>query len=417
MKLLKKIEAGAIQYVLVVSIIIMIVLFAFISLVFLQNRIRLKSEVYKETVHASYVGFDYLSQKQLPYNTPTEVQFSELDGEKTSITKKHWGVFDLAIVRSTLKNETFQKIALLGNQKEERKALYLQNNNQPLVVVGNTKITGDVILPQKGITTGNISGVAYYGNELVYGNIKTNSGQLPAIHNLDYIIQITQEYPLDEVQMFDLKEGIKLRNSFEEKTLGFETEAPLDLRNMSLEGNIVLMSRSQIRVFRSAVLEDVILIAPKVILESGVKGSCQIFAEEKIWIKEGVELSYPSGLTLIDSNTLKGKNKEINIEIDKRAQIKGVVLYYNKNKESDYTTQVTVKEGAKVTGEVYCNKNFELGGSVDGFVYTSNFIANQAGGIYMNHLYNGQINAKAISEHYKGMFVETDKVTIAKWLE
>lgn len=417
MKLMTKIKAGAIQYVLVISVIIMIVLFAFISLVFLQNRIKLKSEVYKETIHSSYLGFDYVSKKQIPYDTPTEIRFSDFDEEKTIITKKHWGVFDLAIIRSTLKNETFQKIGLLGSFNDNRKALYLQENNQPLLVVGNTKITGDVVLPRKGVTTGNISGVSYYGDALIYGNIKTNASTLPSINNLNYITQITDDFPLDELKEIDLNDGLQLQNSFEKETLGFVTDVPLDMRNMSLKGNIVIISRVQIRVFPSAKLEDVILVAPKVILEPGVDGNCQIFAKEKIWIKEQVSLNYPSSLVVIDDRKLKGKDREVKIEIEKNTQIKGAVLYYNKNKESDYTTQVVLDEGAKVVGEVYCNKNFELAGSVDGFVYTDNFIANQAGGIYINYIYNGQISAKAIPEQYNGLFVETDQIKVVKWLE
>ena len=88
MKKLKKVKAGAIQYVLVVSVIIMIVLAGFISLVFLQNKVQLKSELYQHTLQNCYAAFDYLSQKEIPYTTPTELQFSEFDYEHTTLVKK-----------------------------------------------------------------------------------------------------------------------------------------------------------------------------------------------------------------------------------------------------------------------------------------------------------------------------------------
>ena len=46
-----------------------------------------------------------------------------------------------------------------------------------------------------------------------------------------------------------------------------------------------------------------------------------------------------------------------------------------------------------VVGEIYCDKNFELSGTVKGSVLTKGFIANQFGSVYKNHIYNGKIIA------------------------
>ena len=88
MKIIRKIKAGAIQYVLVMSVIVIIVLFAFISLVFLQQKVRLKSEVYKETIQSSYLAFDYLNQAEIPYGELVEFKFTEHKNEKTIATNK-----------------------------------------------------------------------------------------------------------------------------------------------------------------------------------------------------------------------------------------------------------------------------------------------------------------------------------------
>lgn len=413
----KKIEAGAIQYVLVVSVIIIIILFAFISLVYLQTKVRLKSELHKETIQNVYQAFDYLSQKKVfPYQEQTTLKFTDFDKEETQLIKKRWGLFDLAIATSKINNERFQKTAIIGNHQINRKALYLQENNQPLVVVGTTKITGNVILPKRGVKTGSIAGTSYYGEKLIYGNINTNANRLPTIENLEYITQLSKGLPFQDYESLNLEDGVEMHQTFEKKTLLFETLNELRLNNMSLEGNIVLISSSKIRVFPSAKLNHVILIAPEVVFESGFIGNCQVFASKNITIKDNVKLSYPSGLTVIDQSQNNNDSEE-KIRISKGADVRGVVVYHSTNKVNNYNTQIFVEPNAKVTGEIYCNKNLELGGSVDGFVYTNNFIARQYGGTYINHIYNGQINVEAIPEEYNGLFVGELKPKIAAWVD
>ncbi len=419
MNIKTKIKAGAIQYVLVVSVIIIIVLFAFISLVFLQKKVALKLDLQKETIHTTYLAFDYLKDHKIPYNVETTLSFTDYDFENTSVIKKRWGVFDVASVTSSLRNETYQKVALLGNVNSNRKAIYLQENNQPLVIVGTTKITGDVTLPKRGVKTGNISGTSYYGQELIYGKITTNSNQLPTIQNIAYLRQLLRELPIENQEYFRLKQGSNFAQSFTKNTKVFESEVDLELRNLSLQGNIVIISKSKIKIEATARLENIILIAPEVIIESNVKGSFQVFANKKIHIKQDVELNYPSSLVLLKQggDIIPELSDSPAIQIDNKSTIKGVILYHNKSKASNYNTQVLIDEKARITGEVYCNKNLDLKGTVNGFVYTNNFIAKQSGGVYINHLFNAQIDATAISKKYNGLFIDTENRQVAKWIE
>jgi hypothetical protein len=69
-----------------------------------------------------------------------------------------------------------------------------------------------------------------------------------------------------------------------------------------------------------------------------------------------------------------------------------------------------------VIGEVYCNQNTELKGAVIGSVFTNNFIANQFGSVYQNHLYHGQISIDQLPEAYVGLLFNNSKQGIAKWL-
>jgi len=185
-----KVKAGALQYVLVIAVIIAIVIFAFISLIFLQQKLKSKYNFSKEVVYATQMGFDYLKKNKIAYTEKTEINFSENAFQKTTILKKHWGIFDIGIIETRIKNESFKKIGILGTETKERDALYLQENNNSLVLVGSTKITGNVLLPKQGVKSGNIAGTSYQGSRLIYGNTKTSKTILPRIKNIDFLQRV-----------------------------------------------------------------------------------------------------------------------------------------------------------------------------------------------------------------------------------
>jgi hypothetical protein len=421
MKKFTKINAGAIQYVLVLSVVIIIVLFAFISLVYTQKRIQLKSVLYKAAIEATYMGFNYLKTNRISYHTNTKISFTDYDFEQTVITKKPWGIYDIGIVKATLKKETFLKVALLGNRNKGSKALYLAENNQALVLVGNTNIKGDVMLPKRGVKTGDIAGVSYYGAKLIDGNIATTANNLPKIKNLTYLKQLLKTPTTEAIEYISLQEHMKLDQSFTENTLVFETQENLSLRDIQLRGNILIVSTASITVHPTAILEDVIIIAPDVTLETGVNGNFQVFTSKSIHVKKGVQLQYPSSLVLLQKEAPKDMNSNRNkihgIKIDNNAWVKGVVLFHTHEKKYTYDTQILIEANAQVIGEVYCTKNLELRGKVAGVVYTNNFIAKQAGSVYSNHLYNAEINSSAISEKYNGLFIDAENKQVAKWVE
>ncbi|QTE21146.1 hypothetical protein [Polaribacter cellanae] len=420
MLFLKKIKAGALQYVLVISVVIGIIIFAFISLIYLQQKMTLKHQFSKKAIHNTLAGFDYLRNNTIAYDEEKIFNFFDEKNTETAILKKHWGVFDLAIVTSKVKNEVFEKIGLLGVKNSERKALYLKDNNQSLVLVGNTKITGNAQLPKQGVKTGSIGGFSYYGNSLVNGIKTFSSNELPKIKNLAYLKNFFSSYQKQNISEFELENNLKLHNSFTENTLLYEDENIVQLENVSLSGNIILVSKKSIHIKSTAKLKDVILIAPEIIIESNVTGNFQAFANKKIIVGENCLLMYPTVLSLFENNENQNseKNKiEINqIKIAENSEVRGVVLFETESISTNYNAQVSIEKNAIIKGEIYCAKNLDLQGSVFGSVYTSNFIVNKFGGIFVNHIYNGVINSKELPLEYAGLQIHQDLNTVAKWL-
>jgi len=423
MRLLKKIKAGALQYVLVISVIIAIIISAFISLVYLQQRMNIKHQFTKEAIAAVQLGFESLKHQKTPYDLKTPLHFYDNEIAVSTLIKKHWGIFDLAIVNSKVKNEFFQKIGLLGVQHSKREALYLKDNNNALVLVGKTKITGTVALPKQGVKSGNIAGVSFYGNPLINGSRKASSSSLPQIQNIEFVKDFYQNYLTNEMKSIELEDGVKIHQSFTNTTGLYTATKPILLKNISLSGNIVVSSKTAIIVEASANLEDIILIAPKIKIEKNTTGNFQALARKSIEVASGCTLNYPTALILLNENDTsvqvfngEEQTKE-QIHVSKNTLVKGMVVYCSDNNTSPYKTQIQIDDSAVIKGEVYCSKNLALQGSVFGSVYTNNFIVKKSGGVYVNHLFNGTINVKKLPIQYVGLLINNESNSVAKWLD
>lgn len=429
MLFLKKLKAGALQYTIFISVLILLLISAFITLVYLQQKLRIKASFFQETVHQAIMGFDYVATHEIPYEEELKLNFNEEIESNVILTKKHWGIFDVVTSKSTVKTEFFQKTSLTGGFISKKEALYLKENNKPLVLVGNTEIRGNVALPRQGVKRGNIAGNSYYGSQLIYGNTRLSNSQLPVIANKEFIKQLSNRVLLgDNITHFELEENLQKVQSFDESTLLYQTNGNINLQFIELTGNIIIWSTSKITISKSAILKDVILIAPKIEVNDNVNGNFQAFATEEIKIGKYCNLEYPTALTVIEkvesivnseqeSTTTNTQLQTPNqITINSASTVKGIVTYLSESTKNNYKPQILLEENATIVGEVYCERNFELKGTVKGMVYTDSFIATQFGSVYINHIFNGRIIATEFPQQYCGLQLPKTQTNIAKWL-
>ncbi|AOW22061.1 hypothetical protein LPB138_08865 [Urechidicola croceus] len=420
---LKKMKAGALQYTLFVSVLIALLVTAFISLSFLQQKLRIKATFFQETIHNTNLGIDYSSTHEIPYNETIELQFNDEIESLTTISKKRWGLFDIITSTSQVKNETFEKMALVGGHQDKRNALYLSDNRKPLVLVGHTEIRGNTLLPKQGPRRGNIAGNSYYGSQLIYGNIGISGSTLPQIEVKNYVKKLTTGAFLNNnTEFFELDENLKKVNSFNKPTQVFNSMGAIDLQFVELTGNIIIKSNSRIKVHPSAKLNDIILIAPKIEIANGVTGTIQAFATKEIIVGKQCNLQYPSAFVLNEKvitqrqSTDNQQQSTNQLSIDSSSSIKGIVCFLSENDTKNFKPQIILQPNATIVGEVYCEKNFELSGTVKGMVYTDSFIAPQFGSVYINHIFNGKIIEPDISEQYCGLQFNNTQNKVVKWL-
>ncbi len=399
-----KLKAGALQFVVFIGVVIAILLAAFMTLSHVHSLFEKQSDLAVKTI------------KDVDFNLYKGIQSNTSISETTHNKKGSWGVFEKITSTSSINKNEFTKIALIGGTTKDRIALYLKENNQPLIVVGNTRIEGTSYIPKQGIKAGNIVGNSYYGTNLLYGIKKTSTNKIPKPiidQPLEKLIKHTEKsIPLS------LKSKINVySNSFKNPTQLLYDNQTIYLNDGKLIGNIIVQSENAIIVENSAVLKDIILIAPKIEIKEGVKGTFQAFATQSITIGKKCQLDYPSALILskkpISSNNIINRQ----ISIADNTIFKGSIFLLGENvKKNRFKPQILIEKNSIVYGDIYCEATIELKGSVYGSVFTSGFISSEYGSVYLNHLFNGQIIASALPSEFAGLIYDDSKKEVMKWL-
>jgi len=410
------------QFALLISVIIAILLSSFLLLTHVQSFFRIKSQMLISlSEFANTKLFESLDDTHISKDTLHTVT----DGKTLKLASQYHGSWLKKVSEATEKSRKVAVVAFCGAAWNQRTPnLYLVNKNSPLVVVGASRLEGNSYLPKQGIKAGNISGNYYHGSRLYYGRTKESKETLPELDPqwISYIDRLKQGTYLEENQIVPLEKEIT--NSFHDTPKIIYNREPIILREEKITGNVIIQSATKITVTSASQITDAILIAPIIKVQNDVKGRFQSIATKKIDIGKRCHLSYPSSITLFDTqhgsailqnNT--AQQKMIDFIIDQNTRIEGSVVYLKKKQEAQnrIKTNLKIESNTEIIGEIYCQGNIEFLGTVKGSLYTRQFIANQSGSVYLNHLYNGKILLNPIP-NYAGLPFKNLKKNIATWL-
>lgn len=426
MKLIFKINSGALQFTVFIAVLIALLLAGLILFAYTFIYMKEQSKGAVENIQLADIGIHYLLQQKEISTDTVQIDFIRKENQTIKTNLSQWGIFQKGITVTQFRKKKFIKTALIGSliNTEESPTLFLQETHNGLTVVGNTAIRGNAYLPKQGVNSGYIAGNSYYGSQLIYGSVKKSTAALPKPEKtvLDIIHYYLKEYkPTVQRDYINLDSGSKITNSFKSKTKVYYSSNPIVLENKSISGNIIIKSEISIKIKKSSLLKDIILIAPTIEIEDETIGNFQAIASKKISMGKKCILNYPSALVLFQDNKNNPDETSIvpfdnQIFIDSQSTIRGTVSYIQTKETSDFKTQVVLEKDSKIKGQVYCNGNFEIKGTVSGSVMTKQFLANQAGSIFVNHIYNGTIENENIPTIYGGILLEQNPKTVLQWL-
>lgn len=415
----KKIKAGALQFVLFIGTIIAVLLMSFVLISHTHTLFKRKKDITVALIQATDRGLAYSFGEPMENSEPLEVPEGDF-GIATRVEKRYWGLLEIRTVTAQKGKLKFDKIGFVGHQPKEMPALYLKDDQRPMVIVGDAKITGTTYLPQRGIKMGNIQGYGYTKPQLIYGKQLQSKSTLPELdENLKRQLKdLTTPFHEPKGVEVDFKRGMVVKNSFKEETL--LVKAPvIDLDRIALSGNITVMAH-KIVVHATSQLRDVLLIAPEIEVLDGFRGNFQAISSNWIKVGKNVQLDYPTVLAVqtlkIDNDEKQSAQRTPNIFLEKGAMVSGTVIYTDA-RTTNVHTAISIDQNTMVRGEVYCTQALELKGTVYGNVTTNAFIAQEKGNAYLNHLFHGKIDATRLPLEYGGLCFENNHVNqTIKWL-
>ena len=345
------------------------------------------------------------------------------DADSVSLHRISWGIYDVGAVRAFIQKDTLYKTFSYANPVDSAKwaAVYLVDEDRPFSLSGMTTIRGNAYIPKAGVQQAYVDNKAYQGDKrLVIGHKYVSQKQLPALDNTR-LRQLEQFRDQKVTNDSTLLKADSVTWSFLKPTrfVNFKKKAEV-LQNIKLGGNIVVMSDTTLTIESTAVLKDILVFAPTIVVKEGFHGSAQLFAADSIRIENNCTFGYPSCAGIVRSGTQVVKS-QARITIGANTTFGGILFTYEKT-DNAVKPLISVGKSAAVSGQVYSQGILELKDStrVSGSVFTSRFLYRNTFTLYENYLINTTIDSKALSPYYLTsslLPVAQKKKKILQWLE
>lgn len=317
----------------------------------------------------------------------------EEEGVQTFFKVKKHGVLEVLIAQTTCKSDTVTSIQFVGSSFPRRGTIYVSNFSNPLSFAGDVTLIGEKKIPSKNLEEKFISGKQNKLRNL--GKIEVSTDVLPEINPAFRKISLGQ----NRVSFHSLKqkEGGLYFNSFLEETITVTLDNNL-LNDVNIKGNFIITQPDSICIRSTSKLEDVIIVAPKVIIEKGFKGSIQVYADEQIRVAEQTTLSYPSVICVISEKNNKGE-----IIIGEKSTIFGAVIVFGNMIQTSEDNTIYLTKKSTIIGDVYCSGKLMMGGKIFGSVYSNWIFGQTQSGKYENCFIDTEVNGNRLPSYFVGI--------------
>ncbi|WP_378175244.1 hypothetical protein [Aquimarina sp. SS2-1] len=387
-------KAGSLLYAIYVCLIIAILSGGLIYIFTINKTLETRQSVKEQLIDRCASCFNYflLNPKSFEKTSMQQVDLFG-DGLLCEFTKERWGMYSKLLGKAFFKKDTIDRNYIIGEVVDKNPlALYLCDFGEELKISGTTRIKGSMKLPKKRYKTVNILGNQQANNPKIEGNIAVSSQNLPKITSPKL------EYPKNtiEITLSKLKENQPIYRGFDQQTTIVYLDRGETLDRLNIKGNFIIKSLDTIRVNNTSKIEDVIIEAPKVVLEEGFEGSLQIYADKEVTIESEVKLRYPSCI-VIEAST---RDYEKKISIAEDVEIYGGIVINGSSFREKQNNFVAIDKNSLVVGDVYCNGIMELKGSIIGSLYTHKLQLETRSSKYADVILNGVIDASELPDNF-----------------
>lgn len=349
------------------------------------TRLKLNTEL----IHHNQSAFTYFLSRsqQIPYNQPETANIFQ-DGIYSTAEKKYWGFYDILTCQSVFKSDTITKTALIGKATKQTQpiALYVTNYDKTLKLSGNTNLSGRLKIPYGSYDYGYVNNKV--PNRVTIKGVKQKSEKLLPKIDKDIVFETGKLPEINREQ-----DNGTIVNSFKNDTKVLRLEGNSTLGNLTCKGNIIITANKTLEIKKSAKLEDVVVIAPKVIVNSGFKGNIQIVAKQEVILKRNAQLLYPSSIYINSKDSVA-------VTLEKQSKLAGGIVLTGGNYQSSLKRTLTLNEGSTVVGTIYCYGKTQLQGAVIGSLFTDRVFLQTKSSYTENIIFNGTVNRDSLPSNF-----------------
>jgi hypothetical protein len=367
-------------------------------------------------------GINILLGSKIDFSSKHKVSLFGQPNDTVVLERSPWGLYDVGTAQAFIQKDTLSRTCSIGNSIDSTQwsALYIIDEDRNISVSGKTSIQGVVYIPKAGIKEAYVNNQAYQGDKrLVIGDKRKSDRTLPVLNNtvLLRLQKMSQKADRSNDSLLILQDSVK--QSFLKPALYFDLGKNAFTLSNNLEGHIFIRSDTTITISSTARLQNILVLAPAIKVESGFHGSCQLFATDSILVEANCRLDYPSVLGVLNfGEKAIGQRK---LSISSGSSVTGVIFTYEKAK-NELMPVLDLGKEVVLTGQVYAQGlfNYQDGTVIHGSVYTTRFLYQTSYTRYENYLINFTLNGPSLSSYYltSGLLPADGKIKkVLQWLD
>lgn len=386
-------QGAALISMVILSIIIMGLMLMLLYVFYFYKEASLYTEINNRLQTDLTSAENMVLFRKFPFADSIEIRqgllFSaEMQPDSFQIRDGYWGCFRLAQIDVSYKNRHLHKNFLYGLSSHPFAdgVLYLQDNDLPLTIAGNTTLKGKLYLPRAGLRSGFMGQQGFSGDFMPEGPFAISRKELPSI-NASFLAYL--KIIMHSISSDGLSEPGTLPDSvsFDSSKRCVFHHGTLDLDGKKIVGQVIIYSDSSICVTSHSQLNNVILIAPFIKIGDDFHGRFQAFASESISCGQNCRFFFPSALCVLsDSGRSSPK-----IDIGKSCLLQGELLGIDASRDHSLP-RIICQTQTKLYGLLFINGFLSLQGIVYGTVFARTLLEKKDNILMENLLFNAEIH-------------------------
>lgn len=272
-----------------------------------------------------------------------------------NINRKLWGLYEVVTVSVSDNSAHQSRILGLEKHTENESNFWYGSTSGMLTLTGNTNLQGNCHFTSFGIEYGYLGSTYFSGTKINPKNIETDNSSIPQSAR-QVSVAINALLNLHRSKTSERIES-PVSADFRDKLPMYITVGDTMLTDKSFSGMITILG-DRISISPTCQLNDILIVANSITVQSGFRGSAQLFASDTIIIQSDVVLEYPSGIY-----------SKLYSEIGGQSQVNGYAIVASAHEANVKQPNYRQSLYARVRGLLYVDGIAHIQGVVNGAAY------------------------------------------------